>query len=390
MEYSQIKRDFLTDAVKHGVEEKLPPRLDRWWREFQGVVNPVGTGRLANHFSIGLRMELDLMHGGERVGPTSLGLFGRGGIGTAGNGTRLSVRAKNNRSVVGVLGGMGVGINAANQLGGSLGRTDRVRVRFDRVRGNVEREMTAVERAVEKCCFALGVKFEGFLALGRWNWRLPEGLGVDVWRLFVTLTAMKLAVLHPELWEGRGDRDPRERVRNSLGWWKGLDDDARLAHAMMRVNRGAKLAEGAWAQGWGLEGLVGWKGTARRTWQPMVVEGDKDAREKVEALLCKRAGGRWNLPLPRHLPPGGAWFPCVWHGTPLNLHDLWLLEDVSLGVDAGYKFHWDPARRSLQLPVKMGHLREALLATGVVGVCGETGVRKPLITTRKKSKVLFK
>ena len=379
MEFKAIKHEFLLDLVRHGVGDTLlPPKLRQWERKFFAPIPEKGAGRWANRFEIKVSVELDLTLHGSRLNPLNLGLVGKAFVGTTAHGTRVRVRGITSRRVVDVVGGVGMGLNFLRSLGPELGKFTKVRVEFSRKKGNIQREMDAVERAVETVLHVLGMRMDGFVALEPYVWRLPGVVGAGVWELMTVLTVMKLAVLRPELWEQGTNKDIKYKIRSVLAWWKGLDDDARLLFGTVGQPRARDM---------------GWELTPKTVslissnyWLPVELEITPEIRARVVSLIRRVPQGEWGQVAVDILPKELVWAPKICSRREcMSIQKLWARKGVELRLEKNYTwaasntlFEGNPDDRDLV--ARLLHTKQF----GMIGTDAEL-VEKPL-----SSKVLFK
>jgi hypothetical protein len=271
-----------------------------------------------------------------------------------------------------------MGLNFLRSLGPELGKFTKVRVEFSRKKGNIQREMDAVERAVETVLHVLGMRMDGFVALEPYVWRLPGVVGAGVWELMTVLTVMKLAVLRPELWEQGTNKDIKYKIRSVLAWWKGLDDDARLLFGTVGQPRARDM---------------GWELTPKTVslissnyWLPVELEITPEIRARVVSLIRRVPQGEWGQVAVDILPKELVWAPKICSRREcMSIQKLWARKGVELRLEKNYTwaasntlFEGNPDDRDLV--ARLLHTKQF----GMIGTDAEL-VEKPL-----SSKVLFK
>jgi hypothetical protein len=286
VEVKKLKQEFLRECLQKGwvgvpadqgwMERAGRERMDRWFRGLYELPCelPIPKERFLNHFSLGADPEFIFMTGGIREDARHLNLKAGLAFGADNNGRLVELRPAPSRSALGVLTSIWLTMHwlgayvpqtpnyiwragayvEADGLGGHIhfGRKQ------DRLR---DRESRALDRIVH-LLYTAGCynRDEGRLRVRQAQGGGPQGYGrqsdirlqphgwehrtfpswLDTpWLGYLSLTLGKLAVaseLMPQLVQEDGVLSAemaRAQIRLMLAFFKGVDDDARLALAIL-------------------------------------------------------------------------------------------------------------------------------------------------------------
>jgi hypothetical protein len=283
VEIKQLKHEFLREALQRGwttpptdpgwMERAGRERMDRWFRKLYELPEclPIPKDRFLNHFSIGADPEFIFMTGGVREDARRLGLKAGLAFGADNNGRLVELRPEPSRSALSVLTSMWLTMHwlaayvpqTPNYIwrAGAYAETDglgghlHLGRKQDRLR---ERESRALDR-ITHLLYTAGCynRDEGRLRVRQavgghyghqgdirpqphgWEYRtFPSWLDTP-WLAYLSMVLGKLAVaseLAPQLVQEDGTltaEQARAQIRLLLAYFKALDDDARLALAIL-------------------------------------------------------------------------------------------------------------------------------------------------------------
>lgn len=282
-EIKQLKSEFLREALLRGwtappadlgwMERAGRDRMDRWFRQLYQLSEclPIPKERFLNHFSIGADPEFIFMTGGVREDARHLGLKAGLAFGADNNGRLVELRPEPSRSVLSVLTSIWLTMhwlaiyvqNTPNYIwrAGAYAEADGLggHVHFGRKQDRLrDREVRALDR-ITHLLYTAGCydRDEGRLRVrqaqgGHYGMQgdiRPQPHGYEYrtfpswldtpWLAYLSMTLGKLAVvseLVPVLTQEDGtltQEQARSQIRLLLAYFKGVDDDARLAYAIL-------------------------------------------------------------------------------------------------------------------------------------------------------------
>jgi hypothetical protein len=328
-----------------------PARMERWFKRlYTPITEPiVGGQRLLNHFMLGADPEFVFTNGHERYDARDLGLKAGPAFGADNNGRLVELRAAPSRHALFVLGSLWLALRWMPRFypdtlayiwrAGSYYSSDGLggHVHFGRKRLKLrDREIAALDR-LSHLMFTAGLfdREEGRMrvqqaqgapqghpygALGDvrrqahgWEYRTLPSWVDNPWLAYFVLVASKLVVQRPEHVAPLAARDheltaeqARAQLRLLLAYYAPMDDDARLAFAILmrqglpRHNNGADLK-----LSWGLYSNNIFAATKAETLPdvlPTVIEpSSEDLRELADSMFTGR--------LPEELPLVANWSP---------------------------------------------------------------------------------
>lgn len=119
----------------------------------------------------------------------------------------------------------------------------------------------------------------------------PSWLG-NPWKMFLVITLAKLTVYNPELPEWDRGEDLVQKIRLFLGYYQGMDDDARLAKKLLGIYGLPIEDHGETFKAWGLDQKLMMKDLLEvgriRVWPTMFEVSRLDKLEAFEMLLNQR------------------------------------------------------------------------------------------------------
>jgi hypothetical protein len=341
-------------AIEHGISapgeisQYLPlgssvpkPRLEGWLHQFFRLPKTFSTrSRYVNRFKLGadpefvfvdVRKDLDgRIVGSTRADASALGFAQGPAFGADNNGRLAEIRPYPSRSAVEVVASTlctlrwmalsNPGLLKLEWLSGAFLMDDGLggHVHFGRKRPTRKEEITALD-SIEEGLLALGVfpqdqvirrrqgdaRRQIYGALG--DYRLQthgyEYRTFPSWLdspelAFITLVAAKLAVQMPGLFRFKGSAAhiERARLRNFLAYFKGVDDDARLA--LIVLDRGIPHQQaGSFAPRWGVTTEAMKKtGTAKPEIIPPSIKPDAASVTEVFEYLLSGKPLTWRVP----------------------------------------------------------------------------------------------
>ena len=279
-----VKWDFLKSVLVAGTPGgHLAPQLQRWLGELQRPTVLGGYGRLINRFKLSTTVEFSSPD-------VALDVRGNGFIRMCYKQRNAELESAKARGVVEVVASFAEGLAWAQRrtAHGRLFATERCEMRVGRFGNSRLDKLPGVEK-VRELLLKAGVVLEGKNqpALsggggreGFW-FRCGVNWGYSPVAMFLSLTAFKLAMLEPGLVPS-ADGSPTVKLLRFYGWYKGLDDDARLAHGI--VARGLHLDKDR-----KLDLISGWPVATTAapmvSWPSYVGYLKEPARESVTVIL---------------------------------------------------------------------------------------------------------
>jgi hypothetical protein len=340
-------------AIEHGVStpgeisKHLPlgssvpkPRLEGWLHQFFRLPKTFSTrSRHVNRFKLGADPEFVLAEvardvegrivGSSRADASALGLAQGPAFGADNNGRLAEIRPHPSRSAVEVLASILCTLRwlaicnpqtlRFEWLSGAYLMDDGLggHVHFGRKRPTRKEEVAALD-AVEECLLFLGVypqdqvirrrggdaRRQIYGALG--DYRLQahgyEYRTFPSWLdspelAFITLVVAKLAVQMPGLFRFKGGNPVVEqaRLRNFLAYFKGVDDDARLALVVLEHGL-PKQQKGSFAPRWGITAEAVGKPQAHPEIIPPSIKPDSGSVTEIFNYLLNGKPLAWRVP----------------------------------------------------------------------------------------------
>lgn len=320
-----------------------PTRLEKWLRKLTAYPKDAPLAqKLVNRFKLGADPEFVLIYDHDRVNASALKLSQGLAFGADNNGRLVEIRPWPSRSAVEVLASMLAtlrwfelshpAIQQYQWIADALTLDDGLggHVHFGRKRPNRDAEVTALD-TMEELLVALGAYNAGNVMRRRQNrvdiarhqnygqlhdFRLQaHGYEYRTWPswldspslAFLTMVVSKLAVYNPELAKGIGLSTSREanysKLRNLLGYYKGADDDARLALLLLGRGGVPQQIGGDFKIRWGLDQ----KPTAevRDKAIHFIPSAIKPSKSEIEEVFQHLATGKpigWKTPVPSWTP----------------------------------------------------------------------------------------
>jgi Phage phiEco32-like COOH.NH2 ligase-type 2 len=327
-----------------------PARMERWFKRlYTPITEPlVGGGRLINHFMLGADPEFVFTDGNQRYDARDVGLRAGPAFGADNNGRLVELRAAPSRHALAVLASMWLALRwmpifypdvlrfvwragsyyASDGLGGH--------VHFGRKRLKLRDREVAVLDRLSHLMFQAGLfdREEGRLRVQRaqgapaghpygalgdvrsqahgYEYRtLPSWID-NPWLAYFVLVASKLVVQRPEYVAPLAPRDheltaeqARNQLRLLLAYYAPLDDDARLAFAILMRQGPPRHGSGQDLKpSWGIysNNIFGTAPQGAPDVLPTVIEPTpEDLRELADSMLTGR--------LPEELPLRANWAP---------------------------------------------------------------------------------
>lgn len=392
VEIKKLKQEFLREALQRGwtgpctdmgwLERAGRERMHRWFRALYEMPagTPIPRDRFLNHFSIGADPEFIFMTGGVREDARHLGLKAGLAFGADNNGRLVELRPEPSRSALSVLTSIWLTMhwlaayvqNTPNYIwrSGAYAEADGLggHVHFGRKQDRLrEHETRALDR-ITHLLYTAGCynRDEGRLRFRQsqgghyghqgdirpqphgWEYRtFPSWLDTP-WLAYLSLVLGKLAVaseIMPQLVQEDGlltSEQARGQIRLILAYFKGLDDDARLAYGIL-MSRGlpVHVNGGDLKVNWGVFNgpLFSQKVQLPGVWPTAVPSVPALERELALAMLEGRlpeVGALQPTWVPNELPPGyrqlihdvadtrlmpgvGEWCADVCHHESLNV-----------------------------------------------------------------------
>lgn len=349
--YAHIKGEFRKHLVATGATSVTPtfdvPEhiQERWIRAYhKPLLPPEHSHRLVNHFLVGADPEFVFVHpSGDRYSAENLQLQAGPAFGADNNGRLAEIRPKPSRSVIEVLASiqstlkwMAVYHPGTVDLawrGGAYFANDGLggHIHFGRFRPNREREISALdtivfwltqlnvydrEEGVQRVKRAQGGPY-GQLGDVRkqaygYEYRTPPSWLDSPALALLYLTLSKLAVhdpwLVPVLSEAMlqdSTASVRAKLLALLAYYKGLDDDAAIAHWVISKYGFPRADTTDFKARWGIQGVPPIQPPTRIP--KMIPPSGTEVRELVDALLDNRPPDVVELEptwVPSHLPEG--------------------------------------------------------------------------------------
>jgi len=227
-----IKWEFLRSAMHVGVPKGMSPELNRWLREFEKPLLGDGYSRFINRFEIGTTVGLN----------GAIGMKGGGFIRDSANKRHFEMVSVRSRKVMDVVASVLQGLSWLVDRTGMVGLKDAASCEMQISKMRINRT-DAVFRALEVArdwLVGSGVlmegknlcRFSGERGLKGFRFRCAAGWVHSPMAMLVALTTYKLVMIDPSLVSPSAD--PLKRLEWFLAWYKGRDDDARLAHRLLR------------------------------------------------------------------------------------------------------------------------------------------------------------
>lgn len=359
-----------------------PERLERWFRRLYTPteIPLVGGTRLVNHFSLGADPEFVFTDGSKRTDARVLNLKAGPAFGADNNGRLVELRPHPSRHALSVLASMWLAMRwmavfhpntlAYSWKGGAYYDADGLggHIHFGRKRSKLrERETAALDRIVH-LMYTAGIfdQEEGRMrvrhaqgaphghpygALGDIR-KQPHGFEYrtfpswldNLWLAYFTLVASKLVVALPEFVPPISQADASltpEQSRNQLrflfSYYAPLDDDARLAAAVLSRNGWPRHgAQTDLKNSWGIFGNTPFGNQdvkAPDVYPETIPPRDVDLKELADAMFTGR--------LPEELPLEPTWTP---YKLPGGYYHLISVVDTKISPNLGevamrYCFH---------------------------------------------------
>lgn len=349
--WSDIRREFYKEAIRYGfsleglsgqLRAAYPigwnvelPVLERWLKKLHRPpkIKEDHGRRLVNRFKLGADPEFILWDGENRQDASRIGLMTSLAFGSDTNGRLVELRPYPSRSalvvtasILATMRWLALLYPATRQyswLGGAFKLRDGIggHIHFGRKRRTREQELTALDAVYAMLCqsgmFNLaeiaarqqgdahgqryGLPHDFRLQAHGYEYRsFPSWLD-SPWMTFFVLTLSKLAVFNPELVVQV--RRP-EQIANLLAYYRGVDDDARLAFKVLQASGLPKESAGnSFKDAWGIhlyskydkhQGLP-------RVIPQSITPGKEDVKEMLEHLMTGKVLSA-RVPVPTWAP----------------------------------------------------------------------------------------
>lgn len=409
---TQMKIEFLRSVLRAGGPARGEGVLGGWVKEFEAPLEPKGYGRFINRFELGTTVNVK----------TGVIIPGAGFVRMSPSKRTTEIQTLRSRRVLDVVAGVFEGLCWLEARTGAAPVTDvgSCEMQMSRMKGSRSELFRALEVVRDWLIQAKVVQegkntavFSGAGGRGGFRFRCGVGWIHSPRAAFVALTAFKLAVMEPSLvWAGDG----KVQLERLLAWYKGRDDDARLAHWMMR-KFGVRVVDKNVYESWRVKQDVAVAGAERVGWQQPPTKESVAFVEKmlkgIQAVPMSVAAKALKVPEPRKdgwwlvncpgisrrcgdlLVPFEVWKDVLRGGEkvvlPKGMKAKVKVVEKILGVEAYAGL--DPRvmlvdRDWLDVtPQAPGKVRRALLELGAVRRGEETPHKKP--QERFQGKVLF-
>lgn len=224
---TKIKQEFLHSVLRIGVPDGLSGPLAGWVKDLETPSKIKSYGRLANRFKVGTILEVSQQGWGSH--PSGFAMTNVHGF---------SLKSYKSRSVLEVVtslaeGLLWIGLHAPNYPMMDFGDCLMQVERFGSIplEGIGRARDLMVAAGLLKETLNLPALVGDGSPKGFW-FRGGVGWASRPMTAFVALTVFKLAVLKPDMVPMMGAGSRLALIR-FLGQWKGLDDDARIAHVLL-------------------------------------------------------------------------------------------------------------------------------------------------------------